>query len=420
MPKFNVKEVALPEFTLTPERQAALLAEVDAVVNNTLELRSAFAAGGRQLDTSAWKLVKTMDDVRAYRSRRALHGVAEHTESRSDTADVISSSSSSHSSSQRSTMDKIASLVTSSTSSGSEYQHRKPRKTARPPAVVISGVIDGTAEDAALGMLADTEMNAKMRESYLGTELEDARLLAVLVRPTTENPLNFIGLKWGLQSYGRFSQARDFLFLEGSGLTTDSRGEVVAYGIRQSVDLSDILKLPRPPNTIRGNMSGCQTFGNTVHLNSSGHRTVEMFSRAFIEMDGDLPVNVAAAAYAEKLMALATSMECANGHKLTWMMKQATRQVRPGTGSVLGRMVSSNHCATCTRSLSRFSTMLLQRGGTCQICRRVLCGKCSVSKKICVGLGSEVLQKSMLFCLECLLEAKSLPARNVALDKLNW
>ncbi|POM70268.1 hypothetical protein PHPALM_13316 [Phytophthora palmivora] len=360
-----------------------------------------------------------MDDVRAYRSRRALHGVVEHTESRTDTADMISSSSSSHSSSQRSTMDKIASLV-SSTSSGSEHQHRKPRKTARPPAVVISGVIDGTAEDAALGMLADTEMNAKMRESYLGTELEDARLITVLVRPTVENPLNFIGLKWGLQSYGRFSQARDFLFLEGSGLTTDSKGEVVAYGIRQSVDLSDILNLPRPPNTIRGNMSGCQTFGNTIQMSNTRHRTVEMFSRAFIEMDGDLPVNVAAAAYAEKLMALATSMECANGHKLTWMMKQATRQVRPGAGSVLGRMTSSSHCANCTRSLSKFRTLVLQRGGSCQICRRVLCGKCSVNKKICVGIGSEILQKSMLFCLECLLEAKSLPARNVAVDKLNW
>ncbi|OWZ15095.1 hypothetical protein PHMEG_00011333, partial [Phytophthora megakarya] len=114
-------------------------------------------------------------------------------------------------------------------------------------------------------------MNAKMRESYLGTELEDARLLAVLVRPTADNPLNFIGLKWGLQSYGRFSQARDFLFLEGSGLTTDSKGEVVAYGVRQSVDLSDIIDLPRPPNTIRGNMSGCQTFGNMVQMNNTRH-----------------------------------------------------------------------------------------------------------------------------------------------------
>jgi hypothetical protein len=418
MPKFNVKDVELPEFQLTPERREALLAEIDAVVQNTLELRSAFAAGGRQLDTTAWKLVKTMDDVRAYRSRRALHGVAEHTESRADTADMISSSSSSHSSSQRSTMDKIASMV-SSTSSGSEHHHRKPRKTARPPAVVISGVIDGTAEDAALGMLADTEMNAKMREAYLGTELEDARLLAVLVRPTPENPLNFVGLKWGLQSYGRFSQARDFLFLEGSGLTTDPKGEVVAYGIRQSVDLSDILKLPRPPNAIRGNMSGCQTFGNTLQMPGMRHRSVEMFSRAFIEMDGDLPVNVAAAAYAEKLMALAISMECANGHKLTWMMKQATRQVRPA-GSVLGRITSSSNCANCTRSLSKFRTLVLQRGGSCQICRRVLCGKCSVNKTICVGLGSEVLQKTMVFCLECLLEAKSLPARNVAMDKLHW
>ncbi|KAG3102193.1 hypothetical protein PI124_g13957 [Phytophthora idaei] len=263
-------------------------------------------------------------------------------------------------------------------------------------------------------------MNAKMRESYLGTELEDARLLAVLVRPTPQNPLNFIGLKWGLQSYGRFSQARDFVFLEGSGLATDAKGEVVAYGIRQSVDISDILNLPRPPNAIRGNMSGCQTFGNMSETSNSSHRTVEMFSRAFLEMDGDLPVNVAAAAYAEKLMALATSMECANGHKLTWMMKQATRQVRPGTGSVLGRMKTISHCANCTRSLSKFSTFVLQRGGTCQICRRVLCGKCSVSKKICVGLGSEVLQKSMLFCLSCLLEAKSLPGRSVAVDKLDW
>ncbi|KAF4142327.1 hypothetical protein GN958_ATG08503 [Phytophthora infestans] len=419
MPKFNVKEVDLPPFEITPERRVALLAEVDAVVQNTLELRSAFAAGGRQLDTSAWKLVKTMDDVRAYRSRRALHGIADNTDSRADTADVVSRSSSSNSSSQRSTMDKIASLV-SSTSSGSENQFRKQKKSARPPAVVISGVIDGTAEDAALGMLADTEMNAKMRESYLGTELEDARLLAVLIRPTPEHPLNFIGLKWGLQSYGRFSQARDFVFLEGSALTTDAKGEVVAYGIRQSVDVSDIINLPRPPNTIRGNMSGCQTFGNRTETSASRHNTVEQFSRAFLEMDGDLPVSVAAAAYAEKLTALSISMECANGHKLTWLMKQATKQVRPGTGSVLGRMTTTSHCANCTRSLSKFSTLVLQRGGTCQICRRVLCSKCSVSKKICVGLGTEVLQKSMLFCLSCLLEAKSLPARNVAIDKLNW
>ncbi|TDH66438.1 hypothetical protein CCR75_008156 [Bremia lactucae] len=408
MPKVNVKQVELPSFEITPERKEALLAEVDAVVQNTLELRSAFAAGGRQLDTSAWKLVTTMDDVRAYRSRRALHGTAESTPDTSR-----SSSSGSH----RSTVEKIANLMTT-TASNNEHQLRKAKKTARPPAVVISGLIDGTAEDAALGMLADTELNAKMREAYLGTELEDARLLAVLATPSRDHPLFFLGLKWGLQSYGRFTQARDFVFIEGTGLTTDSNGEVVAFAIRQSVDISDFLKLPRLPNTIRGHMSGCQTFGNTTKLNSSRHRMVEMFSRAFIEMDGDVSVNLAAAAYAEKLMALASNMECANGHKLTWMMRKADRQVRLGTNSVLGRMTSNSHCANCKRSLRKFSTLIMHRGGTCQICYRVLCSKCCVAKKICVGLGCEVLQKSMLFCLSCLLEAKSLSAQCVALDML--
>ncbi|KAK1943079.1 hypothetical protein P3T76_005716 [Phytophthora citrophthora] len=404
MGKFRLPDAG-PDVQLSPERQAALIAEVDAVVQHTLELRGAFAAGGRQLDKEAWKLVKTKDDVRAYRSRRALHGGVTH-------QDVLSSSSSSDSNSHRSTIDKITSIASSNSSGDSD--HLRLKKTSRPPAVVLSGAIDGTAEDAALGMLADTEAHAMMRNSYLGTELEDSRLLAVLVRPTEERPLNFIGLKWGLQSYGRFSQARDFLFVEASGLMKDAKGKTVAYGVRQSVDLSDVLKLPRPASVIRGHMSGCQTFANTgLPPTDARHRSVELFSRAFLELDGDVPVNVAATAYAENLMALVNSIECANAYKLTWLMKKSARTAH-------GRSGSASHCANCTRSLNKLGNLLLQRGGTCQVCRRVLCGKCSVNKKISVGIGAEVMQKSMLFCLECLLEAKKLPAHNVAVDMLNW
>lgn len=411
MAKFNVHDVALPEIKLTPEREASLLAEVEAVVQNTLELRGAFAAGGRQLDTSAWKLVKTKDDVRAYRSRRALHGV-DPSEVRTDASDVLSSSSSS---SSRSTMNKITSIASSTSSSSSDRLRSK--KTARPPAVVLSGTVDGTAEDAVLGMLADTEQHSMMRQSYLGTELEDARLLFVLVRPTPENPYTFTGVKWGRQTYGRFSQARDFLFLEATGITKDARGEAVAYGLRQSVDLSDVLTLPRSHDVLRGNLSVCQTFANSgVPVAGSRHHSVEMFSRAFLQLDGDVPVNVAAGAFAEKLMALVGVMDCATAYKLTWLMKQSSRGARPGT-SVHG---SSSHCANCTRSLNKLSNLLLQRGGSCQVCRRGFCGKCSVSKKISVGIGSDVIQKSMLFCLECLLEAKQLPARGVAVDLQKW
>ncbi|ETI37234.1 hypothetical protein F441_16594 [Phytophthora nicotianae CJ01A1] len=409
MAKFNVHDVALPELKLSPERQAALIAEVEAVVQNTLELRSAFAAGGRQLDTSAWKLVRTKDDVRAYRSRRALHGV-DPSETRTETSDALSSSSSN---SSRTTMNKL----TASTTSSNDSDRFRAKKTARPPAVVLSGTVDGTAEDAVLGMLADSEQHCKMRESYLGTELEDSRLLFVLARPTPENPFTFIGIKWGRQTYGRFSQPRDFVFLESTGITKDSRGEMISYGIRQSTDLSDVLTLPRSQDVLRGHLSVCQTFANSgVPVAGSRHHSVEMFSRAFLQLDGDVPVNVAASAFADKLMALVNTMECATAYKLTWMMRQSSRQARPGT-SVHG---TSSHCANCTRSLNKLTNLLLSRGGTCQVCRRSYCGKCSVYKKISIGIGNEVMQKSMLFCLECLLEAKHISAREVAVDQQKW
>ncbi|RLN87210.1 hypothetical protein BBJ28_00006565 [Nothophytophthora sp. Chile5] len=420
MGKFKLPEGTLPALNLTPEREAALVAEVEAVVHHTLELRGAFAAGGRQLDKDAWKLVKTKDDVRAYRSRRALHGTGPMPSgSRADTSDALSSSSSSNSQSHRSTMNKLTSIASSSSSGDGE--HRGSRKTARPPAVVISGTVDGTAEDAVLGMLADTEQRSMMRNSYLGTELEDARLLATIRGPTAEDPFRFIGLKWGLQSYGRFSQPRDFLFLEATGITKDARGQPLSYGLRQSVDLSDVLTLPRPSDVLRGQMSACQTFSNSgIPATDARHHSVEIFSRAFLELDGDVPVNVAAAAYAEKLMALVNAMDCAHAYKLTWLLKQTNRQPRAGASSAQGRSGVASHCANCTRGLNKLSNLLLQRGGSCQICRRVFCGKCSVNKKISVGIGSEVLQKSMLFCLECLLEAKHVSARDVAVDMLNW
>uniref|UniRef100_A0AAV1U3N9 FYVE-type domain-containing protein n=1 Tax=Peronospora matthiolae TaxID=2874970 RepID=A0AAV1U3N9_9STRA len=418
MPKIDLNEVELPALTLTLERKLVLLAELDALVESTLELRSAFAAGGHQLDTSAWKLVKTVDDVRAYRSRRALHGVSDQT---GDTCEMDSYASSSRSSSQGSmrTRDKTSSLGSSTSSSGEGRGHQKvPKKTARPPAVVISGIIDGTAEDAMLGIISDTEVKFKIRQAYLKTELDDARTLAALVLPTRENPFAYAAVKWGLEPYSHFSQARDFVFLEAAGLTTDSKGEVVAYAVRQSVDLSDILDLVRLPNVIRGYMSGCQTFGNMTPLGDTGHPTVEVFSRAFIEMDGSVPVNMAAAAYAEKLMALALCMECAYTHKLAYLMRQGTERGRQGSSR---QITSSSNCTNCTRVVCRdFFFLQLQRGGCCRICQRTFCGRCSVTRKMYVSLGNEVLQKSMLFCLECLLEAKSIDARIVASDKIHW
>ncbi|CAI5732998.1 unnamed protein product [Hyaloperonospora brassicae] len=404
MGNYTLQHVIPAVLNLTPERQAALIAEVDAVVHNTLELRRAFAASGRQLDKSAWKLVATRDDVRAYRSRRAVHGV--------ETSAPLRPSPTSPTSSSTSSSSKCTSH-SSACAAGLESDRRRSKPTGRPPAVVLSGTVDGTEEDAVLGLLAHSEQHCMMRHSYLGTELEDARLLCVLARPTAARPFDFLGVKWGRQTYGRFSQPRDFVFLEATGTTTDADGAVVGYSVRQSTDLSDVLALPRSPDVLRGHLSVCHTFANTdTSTGGARHRSVEMFSRAFLQLDGGVPVNVAAAALADKLLALVNTAESATAYKLTWMMRQALRH--PHAGGV------THHCANCVHSLCTLSTLLLHRGGACQVCRRAYCGKCAVTKKISISIGSEVVQKSLLFCLECLLEAKHLSARQVAADQQRW
>ncbi|TDH66512.1 hypothetical protein CCR75_009813 [Bremia lactucae] len=393
MARFSLQDVILPKFEISLERKKTFIAEVEAVLENTLALRAAFAARGRELDTSAWKLVRTKDDVRAYRSRRVLHAVEPRIDASSSSSSTVSTGS-----------------------YLSENIHAK--KTVRPPAVVLSGTVDGTAEDAVLGMFADSEQHCLLRQSYMGTDLEDSRLLFRVVAPTSQNPFTFIGVKWGRQTYGRFSQPRDFVFLEATGIIQDASGDSVSYGIRQSTDLSEVLTLPRSHHVRRGHLSVCQTFANQNPLMAGSTRhSVEMFSRAFLQMDGDVLVNVAASAFAEKLMAFASTMECATAYKLTWRMRQCFHPAR----SEANMDLVNGFCTNCMRSLGTFKNLLLPRGGTCQVCRHFYCGKCSVFKKIAIGTGgNDVMQKSMLFCLECLLKAKHTSAREVAIDLQKW
>ncbi|KAJ8561496.1 hypothetical protein ON010_g8185 [Phytophthora cinnamomi] len=181
MGKFRLPE-ALPDIQLSPERQAALIAEVDAVVQHTLELRGAFAAGGRQLDKEAWKHVKTKDDVRAYRSRRALHGGASHHER----SDVLSSSSSSDSTSHnRSTIDKITSIA-SSTSSGDSDHHKLTTSEQSQLLIAFSTNILNRGDEHAV-QRDQGEEHVEPLDRALAHALARPRTMVVQLQHTTHN-----------------------------------------------------------------------------------------------------------------------------------------------------------------------------------------------------------------------------------------
>lgn len=77
-----------------------------------------------------------------------------------------------------------------------------------------------------------------------------------------------------------------------------------------------------------------------------------------------------------------------------------------------------SRCEACDKGFTKFSLTSSGSGMACQICRRVVCSKCSVAKKITMDVSDTgaVQQCSFHFCLSCLLKAKQQSGWEMALS----
>lgn len=112
----------------------------------------------------------------------------------------------------------------------------------------------------------------------------------------------------------------------------------------------------------------------------------------------------------EALICAAGVVDYAYVKKLTWLMKHKSAQ----TLGLSERGTRPNYCKSCNKILGRFT--LLGKGCACQSCRRVICTRCSVVKKMTVDVSDTgtVKQCALRFCLACLLEAKEKSAWEIA------
>jgi hypothetical protein len=69
--KFQLSDDTFPTLALPRDRAEAIAREVEELVARTLELSDSFSAAGQQLDSNAWKLLKSKEKVRIFRSRRS-------------------------------------------------------------------------------------------------------------------------------------------------------------------------------------------------------------------------------------------------------------------------------------------------------------------------------------------------------------
>ncbi|GMF16645.1 unnamed protein product [Phytophthora lilii] len=402
-----------PPLQLSTAEKQAIVDYTDELVAETLTASDKFIAHHRKLNPERWKYVKTQNHLHVYRSRRR-----KSSSSTLEPPQLLSLSEMSNGSFASS--DGVASQTKVSTDSGGSHRHDHDYLTdgsllerARPhrvPLVIITGKMEGTVEDAAFGALADNEARWRLRDAYIGDEYDDQKILATIDTPSVDDPLRFLGVKWATKVLGTFITQRDMVYVESTGMTCDSNGEQVAYSLTHSYALDRVPELSEF-GVIRARISSCYI------IRPHSDRTVEVFCRAFNDMGGDIMEGVTINIFKETLLSVGGLVQCAYVKKLKWQMSAREREAREHATSLAAQAHAPTHCASCHHSLSKFGR-LIQTGSACQVCRRVFCSKCTVTKKVGIDFGDAggVTEKDMDFCLECMKLATKLSAWSVALE----
>ncbi|KAG7379118.1 hypothetical protein PHYPSEUDO_009065 [Phytophthora pseudosyringae] len=413
MGKSKLPSNVFPPLQLSSSEQQAIITYTDELVAETLLASEKFIAHHRKLNPERWKYVKTQERLHVYRSRRRKSSSA------LEPPQLLSQS---EMSSEGSFASSDGQTKASTSSRGRSHRHDSDYLTdgsllarARPhrvPLLIVTGKMEGTVEDAAFGALADNEARWQLRDAYIGDEYDDQKILATVETPSADDPFRFLGVKWATKVLGTFMTQRDMVYVESTGVTRDSNGERVAYVLMHSYALDRVPELIEF-GVIRARVSSC------FILRSHSERQVEVFCRAFNDMGGDIMNSVTVSLFKETLLAVGGIVQCAYVKKLKWQMSAREREAREHATTLAAQAHAPTHCAACHHSLGKFAR-LVQSGAACQVCRRVFCGKCTVSKRVGVDFGSAggITEKSMDFCQECMGLSMKLSAWSVALETL--
>ncbi|GMF39056.1 unnamed protein product [Phytophthora fragariaefolia] len=421
MNKCSLTPGVVPErMRLSEDKKQEFTDVTDALVAETLHTYEFYVANGRNLPSSEWKHVKSKEKVRVYRTRRGklqrLH-TQSHDEKDPSRPRLMSEGAVQHHAAHGRPYaydddpvpDVDVSTNTNSSSSDagsftlSSDSVLAKVKPSSAPLLVSMGQIDGTIDDVAFGALANTKNSWIIRNSYVHSDhFYERKVLATPHGPTEEDPFRAMTVKWGAANFGALTTRRDLLYVESMGMAFDSDGERIFYYIIHSIELDDFPQLELSHGIVRIHLSMAYIARQITP------DTVELFARGFVDARGDMIEGYAVMLMANNVLSSVGIVECSNLKKLGYLMALRRRSDASGIDC------SSSECGVCSRSLSKFGT-LLQSASGCPVCRRVTCSKCSVQKKISVDVTNEdVKQKSFTFCLPCVIEAKELSAWEVA------
>lgn len=448
----RLPDEAMPPVTLTPDEQLAVAQEASEMVRDTVDAYRAFVASGRAFPKHQWRRVKSKEGFDVYRTRAGYtsstnndsnnenpnkHEPQDPQESQVTCHSSSASSSSSSSLPPNSRSYAVSPLPsldrkqsTASTTSTStrtnnfpilsnaviaQAQQLQQHNSKQFPVVVLTGFIPGTVEDAGYGSLADNETMWRLRSTYVNDLHRDCKILTTLQRPSEEDPFRYLGLKWAWRKLPAFVQQRDMVYAESTGMLQDEEHGPTGYNLMHSVELPGVPQLSEY-GFLRMKVSLCYI------VRPHDTKSVEIYCRAFLLPAGDLPTNISSLIYADALLATVNIMDCSTMKKLMWLTRQRRKFSHAVEPASKYDLEAATHCQGCSRSLRRFGG-LGRSAAKCRCCKRVVCGKCSSERKIVLDVADDgqVTQKTMPFCVQCVLEARALPALDIALaTAVDW
>uniref|UniRef100_K3WFX2 FYVE-type domain-containing protein n=1 Tax=Globisporangium ultimum (strain ATCC 200006 / CBS 805.95 / DAOM BR144) TaxID=431595 RepID=K3WFX2_GLOUD len=420
--KFTLPDGTFPRLHLSDDETLSILETGERIKAETIQAFEEFIQQGREFPKERYKIVKVKDRLRAFRSRRS----ADSNQTSKPSLSRLQSNSSITGTSSRlkaspvwNTSDATLSDLamddglgrdTSESSSTDHSELGSKRPGSKAPTVIVTGILPGTIEDTAYGNIADNEPLWKLRNAYIKDEQDDSRILAKIIGPSKEDPFQFVGIKWIAKRFSFFSSPSDVLYAEDCGVVRDRKGNItLGYHVTHSVEFGARVPQLTDLGVTRLRMSMC--FITRKH-ESEGN--IEIFCRAFPQPGGGLFGQAATAIYAQVLLYSCDIMECSSVKKLMWLSQRKRIERNKNKANT---KAANTHCHICTKSLKGLGG-LLRSPSTCQCCRRMMCGKCSVEKKLAADAitSKEITLESAPFCIECVVEANQMSAHEAAYE----
>lgn len=370
MTKFPLPATTFPKLELPQKDIDELEALSNLLVQKTLgQYHDHEVVRRGVVDTQRWKKVKQREDIKVYKERPASGSNAAFTRS------------------------------TNSLSYGSTI-----------PVLMGVGTIVGDLHDVMYGVLNPTTESMRVKSSYAEEGFLDGSVLATLIKPSLEDPLRSLTLRWSVKGNPLIMtpvvRMRDVVYIESTGIASTKSGERIGYQLMHSVELPGVHELVEH-EIVRANVSFCYIYRQKTT------EIVDVFMRGMLNPLGDVPPAISAMSAAEALVSVWANIHCAEMKKLTWLVRTA-KSIRP----VLA--LEATDCGVCSQHLgSPFGLKSSKK--CCAVCLDQICSKCRVAKKlsfISSLMYNRVSQTKFSFCVRCVERALSTSAIEVAADEI--